>query len=187
MSREHACVEGVKEGIQARLVSDRLHVSTGFRLPYAMHVESYPSDSGGLITTAPKTRPFGYQTDLLIADLLEGGGWVPRVVVEFKFGRISTHDALTYSAKAATHKNVHPYLRYGIVVGGYDAQVPVRLVRHGHHFDFMLTIASEVLGDADQEQVVSLLQDEVQASREIGGLLSAKSSIRLVHRKLHVG
>jgi hypothetical protein len=51
---------------------------------------------------------YRYQTDLLIAEQqAEAGRWVPRVVVEFKFAGLTTHDALTYS-KAATHKNVHP-------------------------------------------------------------------------------
>jgi hypothetical protein len=55
-------------------------------------------------------KPYGYQTDLLISERLDDGeDWTPRVVVEFKLGSVTTHDALTYSAKAATHKNVHPY------------------------------------------------------------------------------
>jgi hypothetical protein len=74
---------------------------------------------------------------LLIAEELEAAAqWVPRVVVEFKLGSVTTHDALTYLAKAATHKNVHPYLRYGIIIGGLDGPVPKRLVRHGHSFVF---------------------------------------------------
>ena len=32
--------------------------------------------------------------------------------MEFKQG-LSTHDVLTYSAKATRHKQVYPYLRYG--------------------------------------------------------------------------
>jgi hypothetical protein len=60
----------------------------------------------------------------------------PRVV-ECKQG-VTTHDALTSSTKAATHKQVHPYLRYGCRLGGYETALPDRLIRHMAHFDFML-------------------------------------------------
>src|SRR5690606_30085073 len=39
---------------------------------------------------------------------------IPRVVLEFKTS-ITTHDVLTYSAKAKQHKQIYPYLRYGII------------------------------------------------------------------------
>ncbi len=58
-----------------------------------------------------------YQTDLLISDATEEA-WTPRVVVECKLGRVSTHDALTYSTKASTLQHPPPYLRYGILIGG---------------------------------------------------------------------
>jgi hypothetical protein len=107
-------------------------------------------------------------------------------VVEFKLGSVTTHDALTYSAKAATHKNVHPYLRYGIVIGGFKGPVPRRLIRHGHHFDFMMTVASEKLTTQDRDRLVQLLKEEVQASRTMSKLLLEKSNIWLLHRKLGV-
>jgi hypothetical protein len=40
-----------------------------------------------------------------------------RVIVEGKTKGATTHDALTYSDNAATHTRVHPYLRYGMLVG----------------------------------------------------------------------
>jgi hypothetical protein len=49
---------------------------------------------------------------------------IPRVVLEFKTS-ISTHDVLTYSAKARKHKQVYPYLRYGLVASN-EAVVPGR-------------------------------------------------------------
>jgi hypothetical protein len=162
-------------------------VETGRRLPYAVHVSSYRNKAGEPALAEPVTTSYRYQTDLLISERLTATeGWVPRVVVEFKLRSVSTHDALTYSAKAATHKNVHPYLRYGIVIGNYAGAVPRRLIRHGHQFDFMLTLASEKLTDADRKRLVRLLRDEVRASRTISTLLLGKSDIRLLHRKLAV-
>jgi hypothetical protein len=98
----------------------------------------------------------------------------------------ATHDALTYSAKAATHKNVHPYLRYGIAIGGFDGPVPKRLVRHGHNFDFMMTIGGQKLTNKGRDQLVALIVEEVRSSQTIGRLLGERSDIRLLHRKLEV-
>jgi hypothetical protein len=125
MSSERDWVETVKLSVKAELARKRLTVATGHRLPYSMHVSAYNSKDDGLAVTDPVTETYGYQTDLLIAEQQEAAAqWVPRVVVEFKLGSVTTHDALTYSAKAATHKNVHPYLRYGIIIGGLDGPVP---------------------------------------------------------------
>jgi hypothetical protein len=185
MSAERAWVETVKADIGAAFAQQDIIVETSRRLPYAVHVASYRNTDGEAAFADPVTTSHGYQTDLLIAERLEGStNWVPRVVVEFKLGKVSTHDALTYSAKAATHKNVHPYLRYGIVIGSYDGPVPRRLIRHGHQFDFMVTLASEKLTETDRNRLVQLLQDEVHASRTMNTLFSGKSDVWLVHRKL---
>ncbi len=145
-------------------------VETSHRLPYAVFVTSYEGKPGQSAVREPITKSHGYQTDLLIAEQLDAEQWIPRVVVEFKLGKINTHEALTYSAKAATHKDVHPYLRYGIVIGRYSGPVPQRLLRHGHHFDFMVTLASEKLTDTDRERLVQLLRKEVNASRMLSTL-----------------
>src|SRR5437016_776519 len=105
-------------------------VDAGERLAYAHEILRY--DKAG---PAHCHTP-GYQTDLLVYDIRDNDDWIPRVVVECKLG-VTTHDALTYSTKAATHKQVHPYLRYGIWIGGFNRALPARLLRHGAYFDFI--------------------------------------------------
>jgi hypothetical protein len=59
---------------------------------------------------------YAYQADIVVT---EKNGKVPLVVVELKCGAgagYSTHDVLTYSAKAMRHKELYPYLRYGMAV-----------------------------------------------------------------------
>lgn len=170
--------------VEPVLAPHNLTVRTAVRLPYEAHVSYYEGESAQF----PKLEPSrGYQTDLLIGQLLnDSGRWIPRVVVEFKLGTITTHDALTYSAKAATHKNIHPYLRYGIVIAGHQRPVPRRLIWHGHQFDFMLTLASgEALAAADRASLCNLLLDEVDASKKLNELLSGTASSKLVHRRLN--
>jgi hypothetical protein len=186
LAGERAWVETVKTDIEAALARQGITVQTGYRLPYAVQIASYRNSDGSAVP-APVTRSHGYQTDMLIAEQIEGTeDWVPRVVVEFKLGDVTTHDALTYSAKAATHKSVHPYLRYGIVIGAYKGQVPLRLIRHGLHLDFMVTLASKELTATDRDRLAGVLRDEILASQTMSAMLAAKSNIWLVHKKLEV-
>lgn len=78
-----------------------------------------------------------YETDLLIYEENERKR-VPRVVIEAKFQKVTTHDAIIYSEKATEHKALMPFLRYGIMIGAMEeAELPWRLVSHGSDFDFM--------------------------------------------------
>ena len=183
MSGERAWVETVRADVENTLAGRDLIVETGRRLPYAIHVTGYHAMPG--VDATPQLATHGYQTDLLIAErLLGSAAWVPRVVIEFKLGRVTTHDVLTYSAKAATHKNLHPYLRYGIVIGKFEGAVPRRLIRHGHHFDFMLTLGSEALTSGDRDRLIQLIREEVEASQKISAVLAGKSDVYLLHRQL---
>src|SRR5215510_12075333 len=86
----------------------QITVTDGSKLAYSCVIHEYGKDG----TRAPESSK--YETDLLFCDTFADGTWIPRLVVEGKIGgSVTTHDALTYSSKAATHKHVHPYLRYG--------------------------------------------------------------------------
>jgi len=128
-----------------------------------------------------------YQTDLLVFDDLGKDRWTPRVVIECKLGQVTTHDTLTYSAKASTHKQVHPYLRYGILIGRYgENSVPGRLFRHGAFFDFMVTWAESRPRDDLWAAFVEMLEDEVRSSRKIQEmLLKSRSWSREKHAMVH--
>lgn len=182
MAGERAWVEAVK-GVVDGSLGRRVTVLTGFRLPYSVSVESYAAGYPG--EEQPEVGTHRYQTDMLISERLgPSGKWLPRVVVEFKLSRVTSHDALTYSAKAATHKNVHPYLRYGLVIGDHPGEFPRRLLWHGHQFDFMMVLASRQLSAKDRRELLGLLRAEIKASRQLSKVLAGKSGIRVLHRKL---
>ena len=63
----------------------------------------------------PTRGNLAFQTDIMIKDEK-----IPLVVLELKVDGFSTHDILTYSNKALKHKEVHPYLRYGLIICGSD-------------------------------------------------------------------
>ena len=85
----------------------------------------------------PKRGNLAFQTDLLIKE-----GNLPLIVVEAKVGEVQTHDVLTYSTKAVRHKEIYPYLRYGLVVWGRD-YIPNKFFTHNVGFDFALAINDE--------------------------------------------
>src|SRR5205823_863741 len=100
-------------------------------------------------------------------------------------GSVSTHDALTYSSKAATHKQVHPYLRYGFLAGEREHYaIPGRLVKHGAYFDFMVTWCASKPTKAESKAFCRLIIDEVKASRRLQDLLTTNRSAK--RQKYHV-
>ncbi len=160
-------------------------VDSGKRLTYAYEILQYRVDG------PDQPQIAGYETDLLVYDARDDGHWIPRVVVECKKGSITTHDALTYSTKAATHKQVHPYLRYGILIGDLGPSLPGRLIRHGAYFDFMVAWRSETPTGNEWRELVQMLKDEIVASRMLHALLSdsrskARKKVRLLHRPLRL-
>jgi len=153
-------------------------VSDARKLPYTCEIHGYSDDGSSTKNIS------SYQTDLLFFDIPRSDRWIPRVVVECKLGRISTHDALTYSAKAATHKHVHPYLRYGILAGEREHYaIPVRLVKHGTYFDFMATWRAARPTAGEWRDFCALVVDEVKASRAMQELLTTNRSAK--RRKYH--
>jgi hypothetical protein len=102
--------------------------------------------------------------------------FIPRVVLEFK-ARITTHDVLTYSAKARKHKQVYPYLRYGLVVSD-EAVVPGRVFTHNEALDFCAAIAD--YKDARLSKILKkLLEDEVECSRRLEAIGFGKARTHL--------
>jgi hypothetical protein len=152
-------------------------------LPYRNEIHAYHDDG-----YAPMARRItSYQTGILIWETFDGG-WIPRVVIECKIGSVTTHDALTYSAKAASHIQVHPYLRCGILIGELP-YVPARLLKHGTHFDFMAAWPKARASEPEWRAFVAVLTDEVAASRLLGRLSArgrACERRKLIHRPLSV-
>jgi hypothetical protein len=90
------------------------------------------------------------------------------VVVEAKVGSITTHDAITYSQKAANHKSVFPYLRYGIMLGDRGHYpLPGRLYRHGTQFDFMISFREYDPSPNELEAFQKVLMAEVEESQAL--------------------
>lgn len=163
-----------------------LTMRLGARLPYASEILLYREHS------PVRHDSVSYQTDLLVTEEIDQDTWKPRVVIETKIGTVTTHDAITYSEKAFTHKRVHPYLRYGILLGHRRHHpLPGRLFRHGLYFDVMLSWAGEAPTRREAKTLMDLLLDEVEASRHLEEILyssrrSGRKRYVVLHRPLRL-
>ncbi len=147
------------------LPSAAYDVITHEKLPYGYEIRRYGS-------AQPDAADIRYETDLLIVQRLEDSCWIPRVVIEAKINSINTHDAITYSEKASAHKLVHPYLRYGVILGNRRSySLPGRLFRHGAHFDFMMSFKSFRPTRNERAILRRLIRSEVKASQRFEHIL----------------
>lgn len=161
---EKEWVKSIPDKIQTDLQrkDSSLAIVVGKKLPYAYEVASYNETGRG------KSNLIAYETDLLVFEQLTNGDWIPRLIIEAKINSVTTHDAITYSQKAFTHKNVHPYLRYGILIGNRKHYpLPGRLFRHGAYFDFMLSWQSFEPSTTEFSDLINLILEEVEASRNL--------------------
>ncbi len=85
--------------------------------------------------------------------------------------------------KAATHKNIHPYLRYGVLIGDRGIKgIPGRLVRHGAEFDFMATWQGMSPTDGEWSGFLQLVKKEIEASRAMQEFLAtSRTPSRINH------
>lgn len=183
--REREWVESIIGDIQNSLqvhLGNNIEVTSGFKLSYTNEVLSYRKE--GL---AEDVRTVKYETDIIIKEIINNDLWKPRVIIETKLGSITTHDAITYSQKANTQKQVHPYLRYGILIGKRDHYpLPGRLFRHGQNFDFMQSWKGEKALESEMKTLVDILVAEIQASRTLEEILfNSRSKDRERFTSLH--
>lgn len=160
---------------------ETLKIESHKKLPYSNEIIEYGEKEH-------EYNELKYETDILVYEETSSQKrWIPRVITEVKINKVSTHDAITYSQKAFTHKNVHPYLRYGILVGNRKHfPLPGRLYRHGAHFDFMISWQSFESSPREFERLLTLITEEVKNSRKMEQIiLNTRSPDREHYTLLH--
>jgi len=175
-------VEGIKKLLQQELthcpsLSANFRIATQRKLPYAREILAYVETDGGFAPAKGYENSQAYETDLLIYE--EDQNQIkPRIVFEAKIANPTTHDAIVYSHKAAQHKAVTPYLRYGIMLGcmGQSHPLPGRLFRHGGNFDFMVSFKAAELTPKEKESLVELIESEWSFSKQIEEMFSESRS-----------
>jgi hypothetical protein len=99
----------------------------------------------------------------------------PRVAIELKSGGVSTHDLLTYSAKASLHRSLHGYLRYGLFVAGDGSKgISAKWLWHGQAFDFMLSCRGDKPKTPELNKLAAIVKFEIDMSRRVEAWVNQK-------------
>ncbi|MDW7728011.1 MAG: hypothetical protein SCH70_13055 [Candidatus Methanoperedens sp.] len=112
----------------------------------------------------PKRGNSAFQTDICIFERKDSVE-IPRIAIEFKT-RLTTHDVLTYSAKAGKHKNIYHYLRYGLIASDLN-YIPGRFFTHNDHIDFIIAANNY----KDREKLSNLIDILIKRELEISKTL----------------
>lgn len=174
----------IAQAVAQEILRPPLRVARGAPLLYEITVDNNLEVMRQEQVRNPKRGASAFQTDLCIFEDKAPEISIPRVVIEFKT-RITTHDVLTYSAKATKHKQIYPYLRYGVLASG-ESRVPGRVFTHNEGLDFFASVAG--LEHTELKAfLVSLLMHEVASSKCLEDIAFGKVDTRLFRTEVQIG
>ena len=167
--KENDWTKNICELLQKQVLGDNIFIDVLKKIPYAFEISSFNEewevDTEGFNKTS-------FETDMVVYEKI-GEKIIPRVIVESKVGTVTTHAAITYSHKAMYHKNVIPFVRYGIMLGARENYpLPGRLFRHGTNFDFLFSFVDYVPSEKEFTTFIDMLKREIIYSRQIEEILS---------------
>ena len=117
----------------------------------------------------PRRGNHAFQADIVI---VRENNNLPLVVLETKYKSLSSHEVITYSTKAIKHKEIYPYIRYGLVLGGKEF-IDKRFFTHNIGFDFAIAI-SKLSDERGLKKLISAVKDQIE---------SAETLIRIFSRR----
>lgn len=169
--------EKLREKIQENLGNNKYEVKKDENLIYKVIInENFKFEPNE--PQKPKRGSYAFQTDLLI---IRKNNKLPLVVLETKYGGFSTHDVLTYSSKAQKHKEVYPYLRYGLVVGGTD-KITNKFFIHNIGFDF--AFALKRIDEGKLKELIDILNQQIKNGESILEIFKNKNQAKSFHTRV---
>lgn len=171
--KENDWTKSICELLQKQELGENIYIDVLKKIPYAFEISSFNEDWE---IEAQNSSEASFETDMLVYEKANGK-IIPRVIIEAKVGTVTTHDAITYSHKAMYHKNVIPFVRYGIMLGARETYpLPGRLFRHGTNFDFLFSFVDYSPSDLEVDKFVEMIKKETTYSRQIEEILSNSRS-----------
>lgn len=171
--KENDWTKSICELLQKQELGENIYIDVLKKIPYALEISSFNEDWE---IEAQKFSGASFETDMVVYEKANGK-IIPRVIIEAKVKKVSTHDAITYSQKAMYHKNVIPFVRYGIMLGARKTYpLPGRLFRHGTNFDFIFSFVDYSPSDLEVDKFVEMVKKEITYSRQIEEILSNSRS-----------
>ena len=166
--RENDWTKEICEILRAQNLGENISIDVLKKIPYAFEISSFSEDWGIASDAFDETV---FETDMVVYEK-KGAKIIPRVIVESKVGTVTTHDAITYSQKAMYHKNVIPFVRYGIMLGARETYpLPGRLFRHGTNFDFLFSFVDYIPTIKEKNAFVDVIKKEIEYSQKIEEIL----------------
>lgn len=171
--KENDWTKSICELLQKQDLGENIYIDVLKKIPYAFEISSF-NDEWEIDKNSFSETSF--ETDMVVYEKLNNK-IVPRVIIESKVGTVTTHDAITYSHKAMYHKNVLPYVRYGIMLGARETYpLPGRLFRHGTNFDFLFSFVDYLPSDKEINAFIEMVKKEITYSRQFEEILSNSRS-----------
>ena len=176
--KENDWTKSVCEILRQQGLGENIHIDVLKKIPYAFEITSFNQEWNVLKEGFGQTN---FETDMVIYEKISDK-IIPRVIIEAKVGTVTTHDAITYSHKAMYHKNVIPFVRYGIMLGAREKYpLPGRLFRHGTNFDFLFSFVDYSPTEKEKSAFITMLKREIVYSRQIEEVLSNSRSRNRKH------
>ncbi|MBQ8260307.1 MAG: hypothetical protein IJY97_12185 [Clostridia bacterium] len=171
--KENDWTRSICELLQKQDLGENINVDVLKKIPYAFEISSFNDDWE---IEPHNFSDTSFETDMVVYEK-SNGSIIPRVIIESKVGTVTTHDAITYSHKAMYHKNVIPFMRYGIMLGARETYpLPGRLFRHGTNFDFLFSFVDYAPSNKELSSFVEMIKKEIIYSRQIEEILSNSRS-----------
>lgn len=171
--KENDWTKSICELLQKQDLGENIYIDVLKKIPYAFEISSF-NDEWEIDKDSFSETSF--ETDMVVYEKLNNK-IIPRVIIEAKVGTVTTHDAITYSHKAMYHKNVIPFVRYGIMLGARETYpLPGRLFRHGTNFDFLFSFVDYLPSDKEINAFIEMVKKEITYSRQFEEILSNSRS-----------
>jgi len=114
----------------------------------------------------PRRGQGAFETDILVCRKRND---IPLVVLELKYKGLNSHDIITYSSKAVRHKEIYPYLRYGLIASARD-RIDRKFFTHNIGIDFVLVFR----GRNNRNQLIGMVKKQIKAAEGMRRILDSK-------------
>ena len=168
-NRENPWTLKICDLLKKELDNNKYEVACFEKIPYSVFINSYSENNANIDIMR-------YEVDLLIKEK-RGNYSIPKLIIESKYGEITTHDTITYSNKAKAHKDLYSGLRYGLMIGNSnELGVSPRIINHGDNFDFIFVFKSDTPSDKEWALFVDIVKRNLDISNKLENIISGKNN-----------
>ena len=157
----------ISELLKKELDNNKYEVVCFERVPYSVYINGYSDNKEDI-------ELMKYEVDLLIKEKRDNYS-IPRMIIESKYRKITTHDVITYSNKAKCHKNLYNGLRYGLMIGNsIEKNVSSRIVNHGDNFDFIFIFENEKPNEKEWNVFVDIIKRNLESADKLESIINER-------------